>query len=531
MSAAVLIFPPMAKACEPPAGLPALGQAVLAAGHRVTLIDANIQGIHALLQQPVTGATGWTRHARQALPDHLHRLRQLETYRNVDNYKRMVRDVNRVLGAAGSDSTDAWVTLSDYQQDSLSPVSSRDLLQASREPQRNAFYPYFRDTLLPEIECLQPDLIGLSLCFLNQALCAFSLMGMIRDRMPHCPLVVGGGLVTSWMCQPGFATPFDGLIDHLIAGPGEQPLVALMNQLDRVQEGSHGVEGDPTDRETTPAGKRQPVLPRFESFSGHPYIAPGFILPYSTTRGCYWNRCRFCPERSEGSRYQATPVARVRTELYHLVKRHRPVLIHFLDNAIPLPMLRSLADDPLPVPWYGYVRFSRHLTDPEFCRCLKRSGCVMLKLGLESGDADVLEAMEKGIDLRQASLALHQLKRAGIATYVYLLFGTPTETREHAGRTREFIIRHAGEIDFLNLAIFNLPRFSEDSVTLRTRPFYRGDLSLYEEFQHPLGWNRGEVRRFLQNEVRKHPAIAPILRQTPPYFAANHAPFLVRDAS
>ncbi len=530
MSSVVLIFPPVAKACEPPAGLPALGQAVQAAGHQATLIDANIQGLHALLQQPLTGATGWTRHALKALPNHLNRLRRPETYRNVDNYKRMIRDVNRVLGAAGSDSTDACVTLSDYQQHSLSPVSSRDLLQAGREPHRNAFYAYFRDTLLPNIERLQPDLIGLSLCFLNQALCAFSLMGMIRSRMPDCPLVVGGGLATSWMCQPGFDMPFDGLIDHLIAGPGERPLVQLMNRLDRSRSERNGL------RNGLPSGdsykeREKLVLPQFESLSGQPYIAPGFVLPYSTTRGCYWNRCRFCPESSEGSRYQATPVGRVRTELHHLVQQHRPLLIHFLDNALPIPILRSLAEEPLPVPWYGYVRFSHPLTDAAFCRRLKRSGCVMLKLGLESGDTDVLEAMEKGIDLQQASLALHQLRRSGIATYVYLLFGTPTETRDHARRTLEFIVRHAKEIDFLNLAIFNLPRFSKDSSMLHTRPFYRGDLSLYEEFEHPLGWNRGEVRRFLQSEVRKHPAIAPIVRQTPPYFAANHAPFLVWDRS
>ena len=52
----------------------------------------------------------------------------------------------------------------------------------------------------------------------------------------------------------------------------------------------------------------------------------------------------------------------------------------------------------------------------------------MLKLGVESGDQAVLDRMQKGIDLQTASLALKTLKRAGIASYVYLLFGTPGET-------------------------------------------------------------------------------------------------------
>jgi len=35
----------------------------------------------------------------------------------------------------------------------------------------------------------------------------------------------------------------------------------------------------------------------------------------------------------------------------------------------------------------------------------------------------VLDSMDKGIDLDIVSLALKALKKAGIATYVYLLFG------------------------------------------------------------------------------------------------------------
>ena len=31
------------------------------------------------------------------------------------------------------------------------------------------------------------------------------------------------------------------------------------------------------------------------------------------------------------------------------------------------------------------------LTDDDFCLALKKSGCVMLKLGIESGDEEVLD--------------------------------------------------------------------------------------------------------------------------------------------
>ena len=151
----------------------------------------------------------------------------------------------------------------------------------------------------------------------------------------------------------------------------------------------------------------------------------------------------------------------------------------------------------------------------------------MLKLGIESGDQDVLDQLDKGIDLPMASAVLKTLKRANIATYCYFLFGTPPETQESAAKTMEFVCQHHDCIDFLNLAIFNLPSRSIEAKSLATRYFYEGDLSLYKNFQHPLGWQRPAVRNFLEKTFKKHPAIAPILRRTPAFFTSNHAPFFI----
>ena len=64
------------------------------------------------------------------------------------------------------------------------------------------------------------------------------------------------------------------------------------------------------------------------------------------------------------------------------------------------------------------------------------------------------------------------------------------ETRERARHTLEFTLDHSAAIDFLNLAVFNLPAYSVEARALETLPFYDGDLSLYREFVHPAGWNR-----------------------------------------
>jgi radical SAM superfamily enzyme YgiQ (UPF0313 family) len=151
----------------------------------------------------------------------------------------------------------------------------------------------------------------------------------------------------------------------------------------------------------------------------------------------------------------------------------------------------------------------------------------MLQLGLESGDQDVLDALNKGVDLVMAAKALRAIKAAGIASYIYLLFGTPPETLAAAQKTLRFVVQHSDQIRFLNLAIFNLPAFGPDTDSLDTEEFYDGDLVLYRNFRHPCGWNRQNVRRFLDREFRRHQAVTPILRRDPPVFTSNHAPFFV----
>ena len=101
----------------------------------------------------------------------------------------------------------------------------------------------------------------------------------------------------------------------------------------------------------------------------------------------------------------------------------------------------------------------------------------------------------------------------------------PTDGSEHSQKTLDYVKCHKDDIDYLNLAVFNLPKFSEDSDGLETREFYHGDLSLYLNFVHPMGWNRKKVKHFLNKEFKKELAIGSEFRKNPAYFSSNHAMF------
>jgi len=502
----LLINPPVAKPSEPPAGIAKLAGALAAHGIPCRVLDANLEGLFYLLGQPCTAADTWTRRAVKGLPKNIAALRDPATYRSLDRYKRSVRDINRVLAVSGRKS-EAVIGLADYQHQHRSPLRSADLIEAAEHPEQNPYYPWFSKRL-PELLSEEPtQLVGLSLNYLSQALCAFAMIGYIRKEFPGLKIVLGGGLVSSWMKRPDWKDPFTRLVDHLVAGPGEEPLLSLL-----------GVEPRSGER----------FGPDYDSLPHDDYLSPGFILPYSGSSGCYWNKCSFCPETAEDNPYHPVPAHRAMEDIRSLVAGTKPVLLHLLDNSISPALMAALAADPPGVPWYGFARIGQDLTDLSYCEELKRSGCVMLKLGLESGDQGVLDRLQKGIDLDMASRVLTTLKKAGIAAYVYLLFGTPEESEAEARKTLTFTVRHADAIGFLNLAVFNMPVCSQEVKGYDTEKFYDGDLSLYTGFPHPRGWDRDIVRKFLDKEFKKHPSISSILKNDPPVFTSNHAAFFVR---
>ncbi len=501
----LLINPPLVKPSEPPPGLARLYGTLKREGVGCEIIDANIEGVLYLLEKGMEANDNWTARAVRNRQSNLDYLRNPQCRLNVDRYKRAVFDLNRLLGKAAQSAGPARLTLSNYQDPALSPVRSSDLLRAAEKYAENPFHSYFSQRISRAIELNSPGFVGISLNFLSQALTAFSMIGFIKARYAGIRVVLGGSLVTSWVQGPGWKRPFDGLVDMVVSGPGEQPLLDL-------------------------AGIDTKVKRRFsyDMFPMSDYLSPGSILPYSASIGCWWNRCAFCPEKAEGTLYDPVPPMEAVLEVSQLCSALRPSLIHFLDSAMSPGLLSRLSQNPPGAPWYGFTRMTRRLADEDFCQALRASGCVMLKVGVESGDQWVLDCECKGMSLGLASKVLGALKKAGIGTYVYLLFGSPSETEAQARNTLDFTVRHAPLIDFLNLAVFNMPVNSPEAKRLATAPHYEGDLSLYTGFRHPGGWDRPKVRRFLEAEFRKHPAIASILSHEPPLFTSNHAPFFVR---
>ncbi|NPA24956.1 MAG: radical SAM protein, partial [Deltaproteobacteria bacterium] len=321
MSDIVLVHPPVAKPGEAPAGIARLAGYLRAAGVGCRLLDLNLEGLDFLLAQRFPVTDTWSRRAFAKQAENRAFLSSPAGFTNFARYRRAVEDLNRVISMVGRRHR-LTLTLSDYQDPGCTPLASRDLLASAEAYRENIYFPFFSSRLKTVIEQEQPATIGFSLSYLSQAPNVFAMIGFCRDHFPGLKIVLGGGLVTSWLSRPGRKPSFGGLVDHLVAGPGEAALFEIVKGAGV----EPGADAEPDYRE----------FPRSE------YLAPSFILPYAASSGCYWNRCAFCPEKAENNPYRALPAAPATAGINKLVREYRPALVHLLDNALSPALLRAL---------------------------------------------------------------------------------------------------------------------------------------------------------------------------------------------
>ena len=503
----LLIHPPQVRNCEPPVALSRLAGALITAGEPVTLLDGSLEGFHWLCDQPpVNPEDPKSRMIRQRKDHYLDFTGEPLSF---EEYKKKVSHIRYLAGSARpAASRKVIVSPANYQDPHLSPLNSKDLIYSWEHPEENLFYPWFSRRLTGLLQKSGEKFAGISLGYLSQALTGMAMCGFIRKNFPGVKVQLGGGLINSWIKGPSDTVFLYQLAHRIQNGPGEEDIVKF------------------TGREYKGSG-----MPFFDEIYNREaekdYLTPGKILPFTASLGCSWKRCTFCSELWEDNPYCEDPPEESLKQLRTLTERHAPRLIHLCDSEISRQFMQRILNHPPGAPWYGFSRFLPEMTGAAYCRKLAASGCVMLCLGLESGDQNVLDSLKKGIRTDQVRTILANLKEAGIGTYVYIMFGTPSENRDNAFRTRDYVLQNAANIDFLNVSIFNMPVGSEEAKELAITRFYEGDLSLYSEFSHPEGWNRRQVRDFLDREFRKIPELGTILKRTPPVFTANHAPFFL----
>lgn len=531
MTKILLVQPPALIPSEPPLSLAILCSSLRTAGITTEVLDANLGAYLYLLDKKRLSALAGDRPKRSIHRALKHCQQSLDLVRSTEEgtsfsqYSTAVHYLNLLLSLWSKDNRDERLTLGNYQYKSYSVFNPDDLNIFSSGQVRTLFYSYFEAELLSEIVKYNPQQVAISINYLHQVFPAFELAGLLRRYSPELQLIAGGGLLTSWqepLRQNNMSLP---PFDHLVFGPGEASLIALATE--RAQTSQYLADASSLN-----------FIPDFSFAEHNRYFSPQPVLPVSASRGCYWRKCLFCPEATAPVHpYESFQPTEFPDLLLQLSEQYSVTHFHLTDNAIPVNMLKCMAEryaDLHHLSWFGFVRFESVLENPDFVQQLAAAGCRMLQLGLESGSQTVLDSLGKGLRLESAVKILNNLDAAGIASYVYIMLGTPGETEADAEMTLNFLEQHAEKIGFLNISIMNLPRGSEllenpelygiDSYQLRDK---KDPLGLYHEFHSTTGWDRATARKFLNQRLLGSPIVREIVNRNPPLFSSNHAFFFV----
>jgi radical SAM superfamily enzyme YgiQ (UPF0313 family) len=302
-------------------------------------------------------------------------------------------------------------------------------------------------------ECVQKaDLAGFSLmtCQVHYAL---PLMQFIRKNYPALPVVVRGihpTLLPEQTCS-------SGLIHYVVVGEGEKTVLKLVEHLG-TQGSLKDIDGLVWKQNGSVIRNREREVVNLDDlpFLDYDLLERQILHFFSTStlsiftgKGCSF-RCAFCVNQVLGQRFRGKSAARVLDEIDYCLKRFHSKDIYFRDDNFfhlrkrVVEILEGILRRGYQFTWRAACRvgyFNDRFLNDEMLSLLKRSGCLELKFGAESGSQRVLDYISKDITIEQTVRAAEKCRQFGFRGNFSFITALPTETREEALQTLNLIDR------------------------------------------------------------------------------------------
>ena len=92
--------------------------------------------------------------------------------------------------------------------------------------------------------------------------------------------------------------------------------------------------------------------------------------------------------------------------------------------------------------------------DLEMFQTMYAGGCREVSFGIESGDQNVLDFLQKGIKVEDSIEAIINAKNAGMIVRILFMIGTPGETKETVDKNIQFLNKVDNYYDTMALTTF-----------------------------------------------------------------------------
>jgi anaerobic magnesium-protoporphyrin IX monomethyl ester cyclase len=174
--------------------------------------------------------------------------------------------------------------------------------------------------------------------------------------------------------------------------------------------------------------------------------------PIMTSWGCPFD-CNFCSVTAMfGKKYRVRSPENVVAEL----KQKQPQRVFFYDDNFAAnrkrlkTLLQMIIDEGLQFSWSAQVR-TDVARDPELLELMRRAGCWMVYLGLESINQSTLDAYAKSQSVEDIVFAIKTLHEAGIKSHGMFVLGADSDTKGVVRDTVDFALKNRVDTVMLNI--------------------------------------------------------------------------------
>lgn len=204
-----------------------------------------------------------------------------------------------------------------------------------------------------------------------------------------------------------------------------------------------------------------------------------------TARGCPYH-CRWCSHEVFGKSHRRRKPVSVADELEWLIQRYQPEMGWMADDVFTIhhgwlfEYAAELKRRGIRLPFECISRADR--LDARVVDTLAEMGCFRVWIGSESGSQRILDAMERGVTVKQVNDAVALCRSAGIESGMFLMWGYEGEDLTDIEATIDHVKRSNPDIFFTTVA-----------YPIKGTPFF-ADIADRVEMQK--AWREGSDRDF-----------------------------------
>ena len=160
-----------------------------------------------------------------------------------------------------------------------------------------------------------------------------------------------------------------------------------------------------------------------------------------SSRGCPY-RCTYCYKGLFGVSYRQRGFRNIIDEIKYCMKEFGYKSFYFVDDLFTMNAQRikgltnAIKEERLNIKWQCLARVNN--ATQEMFKQMKETGCYKIHFGIESGNQNIINNVQKAITLDQVRNAVKYCKVAGIRTKGYFMLGLPGDTIETMQNTLDF---------------------------------------------------------------------------------------------